>query len=57
MKRYGRYICGVLTIAALLGTNASGPVPVAWAAEQSGQDALRQDGVLKIGRASCRERV
>lgn len=44
MKRYGRYICGVLTIAALLGTNASGPVPVAWAAEQSGQDALRQDG-------------
>ena len=44
MKKYGRYICGVLTIAALLGTNASGPVPVAWAAEQSGQDALRQDG-------------
>ncbi len=38
MKKYGRYICGVLTIAALLGTNASGPVPVAWAAEQSGQD-------------------
>ena len=44
MKKYGRYICGVLTIAALLGTNASGPVPVAWAAEESGQDALRQDG-------------
>ena len=43
MKKYGRYICGILTITALLGGSIYGPAPVAWAAEDSGQTQLGQE--------------
>lgn len=43
MKKYGRYICGILTMTALLGGSIYGPAPVAWAAEDSGQTQLGQE--------------
>nr|WP_305141457.1 hypothetical protein [uncultured Acetatifactor sp.] len=37
LKKYGRYICGILTIAALLGTGIQWPVPYVRAAQENGR--------------------
>ena len=42
MKRYGRYICGLLTTVALLGTSVRWP-QVVWAAEDSGAVDVQQE--------------
>ncbi|MCI9337790.1 MAG: hypothetical protein HFH93_09660 [Lachnospiraceae bacterium] len=44
MKKYGRYICGILTIAALLGTGVRWPAPAVQAAEETGQAGMGTPG-------------